>query len=228
MIDIINFTIPKDEVLRYLGYKAQKIDNELNKKIDEVIEETKKVIKPNYVILYNDILKEERKICIKDTNLILEGKDIRKHLDKSEECALIAVTLGNEIERLTRLYERTDLSKALILDACATATVEVVCDIVEEEVKRVAKRKGFGITFRYSPGYGDLSLDIQKDFINTLKADKKIGITVSSHNILFPRKSVTAIIGLTSKTIQENKRECKNCSNYENCMFRREGHNCES
>ncbi len=138
----------------------------------------------------------------------------------------MAVTLGNDVEKRTRLYEKTNLTKALIFDACATTAVEEICDAVEEEIKEKALAEGMDITYRYSPGYGDLSLDIQSSFLRALDAQKRIGLTVSENNLLFPRKSVTAIIGIVESRNRKNKRSCKECSNYENCSFRREGESC--
>ena len=82
------------------------------------------------------------------------------------------------------------------------------------------------ITFRYSPGYGDLPLDVQNSFLRALDAQKKIGLTVSENNLLFPRKSVTAIIGIVDSEIKNKRKSCNECSNYENCNFRREGESC--
>ena len=82
------------------------------------------------------------------------------------------------------------------------------------------------ITFRYSPGYGDLPLDIQSDFLKSINAEKLIGLTVSSHNLLMPRKSVTAVIGIIDKKYEQHKKGCEVCKNYENCSFRREGISC--
>lgn len=108
---------------------------------------------------------------------------------------------------------------------CYTA-VEEVCDAVENLVKEKAAANGCSITFRYSPGYGDLPLEVQNSFLRALDAQKKIGLTVSRNNLLFPRKSVTAIIGIVEGEIENKKRTCKECNNYENCNFRREGESC--
>lgn len=218
--------INKDEVLRYLGYKNQIIDEKIILIIDECIEEVKKTINPRVVYEYKDIKILDEEVEILGTNLVLIGKDINKHLYNSQKCVLMAVTIGNEIERKTRLYEKTNLTKALILDSCATTAVEEICDIIEEEVRKNAGNDNKDITFRYSPGYGDLPLDVQNSFLRALDAQKKIGLTVSENNLLFPRKSVTAIIGIIEKSMKKKKRSCKECSNYENCNFRREGESC--
>lgn len=225
-MDAFELEINKEEVLRYLGYKGQDIDKNLCNTIEECREEIKKVITPRVIYSYKNIKISDDGVEVITTNLILKGKDIKEHLKNSTECVLMAVTLGNEVERRTRLYEKTNLTKALILDACATTAVEEVCDIVENKVKEKASLSGMDITFRYSPGYGDLPLDIQNSFLRTLEAQKKIGLTVSENNLLFPRKSVTAIIGIVNGEIEKKKKSCKECSNYENCSFRKEGESC--
>ena len=73
------------------------------------------------------------------------------------------------------------------MDACITL-VEEICDEIEEAIGIEAKSKEFNITGRYSPGYGDLPLDAQRDVINLVNCDKRIGVNLSAHNILFPKK----------------------------------------
>jgi len=225
-MDAFELDINKEEVLRYLGYKGQDIDENLTSTIEECREEIKKVITPRVVYSYKNIKSSDDGVEVITTNLILKGKDIKEHLKNSTECVLMAVTLGNEVEKRTRLYEKTNLTKALILDACATTAVEEVCDIVENGVKEKAILDGMNITFRYSPGYGDLPLDVQNSFLRALEAQKKIGLTVSENNLLFPRKSVTAIIGIVNSGIEKKRKSCEECSNYQNCSFRKEGESC--
>lgn len=225
-MNVFELEINKEEVLRYLGYKGQDIDENIISIIEECRNEIKKVIIPRVVYSYKNIKPSDEGVEVITTNLILKGKDIKEHLKNSAECVLMAVTLGNEVEKKTRLYEKINLTKALILDACATTAVEEVCDIVENSIKEKAMLDSMNITFRYSPGYGDLPLEVQNNFLRALDAQKKIGLTVSENNLLFPRKSVTAIIGMVNSGIKKKKKSCKECSNYENCSFRREGETC--
>lgn len=226
MININNISIPKGEVLRYLGYKSQSIDESLNKLIDETIEESKNLIEARYVIAKYKKEVQGENLILKGTSLILLGNDIREHLKNSNEVILMATTIGSKIEKTISLYQKTDLTKALILDSCATTAVEELCDLIEKDIKEEAHNINKGITFRYSPGYGDLPLSLQKPIIDTLKADKVIGLTTSEKHLLFPRKSVTAIIGLIPKEQETNNKGCEVCKNYKNCSFRREGLKC--
>lgn len=222
----MNIAINEKEVLRYLGYRGQEIDNDIKLLISECRDEVRRSITPKYIYDIFDVTPKEAGVVVEETNLVLRGKAIYKHLQKSKKAALLVVTLGNGIERLTRLYEKSNLTKALIIDACATTAVEEVCDYVESLVKDIAIKEHQNITFRFSPGYGDLPLDTQRDFINVMNANRRIGVMVSNHDLLFPRKSVTAIIGFIDKDEKVEKKSCSECSHYKNCKFRKVGTNC--
>ena len=226
MLSFKDFKIPKNEVLRYLGYRGQEIDERLNLMIDSAIDECERLILPKFICSNYNKKAINKGVIIEGSNVILSGNDIRNHLAFANEVVVMAVTIGIDIEKKIKLYENTSLTKAMILDACATAAVEEVCDTIEESIKSEVRTRGLGITFRYRPGYGDLSLDYQKDIINMLDAEKRIGLTVSDHKLLFPRKSVTAIIGLIPKDKEVKQRGCEVCKNYKNCRFRKEGTIC--
>lgn len=212
----------KDEVLRYLGYKNQVLDKVTNDLIDELMNEVRSLIKARYIYKFFNIRKGKDKICLCNSNFSITGEDIRNHLDKSEVCVLMAVTLGNSIDEKIRYYEKISMTKALILDACATTAIEELCDKICEELEEVVQRENNTLTSRYSPGYGDLPLDIQKKFLTMLSAEKSIGLTASSNSILIPRKSVTAIVGVVKReNISIKKISCLDCNKYSNCMFRK-------
>ncbi|MCY6369600.1 methionine synthase [Clostridium ganghwense] len=218
--------IDKEEVLRYLGYKNQKLERSLELLIDECIEEIKKYIPYKYTFKIFDIEKNIEGIELSNSNLIFKGNAIEKHLKDSQSCAVMAVTLGNIVDTKIRYYEKVNLTKALILDACATSVVELICDEVQEVIKKEAVKLGLGITYRYSPGYGDFSIDIQSKILEALEAHKKIGLSATEDSILIPRKSVTAVIGFQNKNIISEHPGCKICSKYENCEYKIGGNYC--
>ena len=49
---------------------------------------------------------------------------------------------------------------------------------------------------RFSPGYGDLPLSTQKDFIRILNTERLAGVTINENYLMNPRKTVTAVCGL--------------------------------
>ena len=220
--------VNRDEVLRYLGFRGQIIDEKLEELIDECRETVVVKSDPKYVYGYFNIENNDEGILIKDTTLVLKGEDIKNHLKDCDKCALMVVTLGLNIEREIILNEKVSLTKSIVLDSCATTYIEEVCDNIQNDIEQFAKKNNLNITSRYSPGYGDLSLDSQEKILSVTDASKRRGVTTTEHNILFPRKSVTAIIGLSKGKIQKTKRDCTKCNKYNDCVFRKGGSNCGS
>lgn len=213
--------IDKNEALRYMGYKGQPMDENMEKLLDVCIDEVLNVSKKSFFYKFFDIERTEEGLCLAGSTLVLRGKDIRTHLSKAEKCAVMAVTLGLEIDKRIAFYSKTDLTKGLIFDACAAAAVESLCDTVQEEIEAEAKSLGFETTTRYSPGYGDFSIGIQKEIARVLDTYGKIGLSVNENSIMIPRKSVTAFIGIQTEKCNKGMHNCKSCNNT-NCMFRKD------
>ena len=156
----------------------------------------------------------------------LRGKDIGKHLADCEKIAIMAVTIGQEIEQaINTHFKKNEYSAGLLLDAAATTAVEIIADNLEEVIVKEAAHKGLMTTSRYSPGYGDWEIQAQPEILE-LSGGREIGIDVTPSYILTPRKSVTAVIGLQRKNADKRssescKRGCAHCQN-QNCTFRKE------
>ena len=147
---------------------------------------------------------------------------ISKHLKNAEKVAVMAVTLGIEAERLILKYQHTNMVDAVICDAVLDSIVEKVADDCEEKIKDYARENNLFTNFRFSPGYGDLHLDTQKNLIATLNAEKRIGLTVTDSNILLPRKSVTAVVGLFKEMPLNKPQSCENCNMKDKCNSKKE------
>ena len=211
----------KSEVLRYLGYKNQEISAELSEKLDFLISDIPKNLTPKMVweVFEPDF---NENISLKNTTLELKGKSIGDHLQNAEKVAVMAVTLGIEAERLILKYQHLNMVDALICDAVLDSLVEKAADDCEEKIKDYAKENNLFTNFRFSPGYGDLPLDTQKTLIATLNAEKRIGITVTESNILLPRKSVTAVVGLFKDKPLNKPHSCENCNMKDKCNSKKE------
>ncbi|MDU1320168.1 MAG: methionine synthase [Clostridium botulinum] len=225
-MDNNNLNIDKNQILRYLGYRGQEISNEIHSLIEECIKEIKTLVSLRSTYKYSKV-KINNQVNLIDIDLKLEGKDIIRHLEKSNKCCVMAATLGSEVDRKILYYEKVNMTKAVILDACATTAIEEYCDFIENEIKKEAAEDELNINWRYSPGYGDLDISIQRNLLKSLDAEKIIGLTVSSHNILIPRKSVTAIIGIIPKEVIVKKKSCNQCNKFDSCKFRKIGEICE-
>ena len=108
----------------------------------------------------------------------------------------LAVTVGDAIEDMvTKRFADGEYASSVLLDAAATTAVEQLADGMEKAIKPKMAAQGYGMRWRFSPGYGDWPLDQQPELIRVTKCET-IGISLSESKMLVPRKSVTAIIGL--------------------------------
>ncbi len=121
----------------------------------------------------------------------VKSKNLYNNLKGCSFAVILAVTAGIGVDRLLGRLELLSKSKCFITDAISSAAVESYCDYVNQYINEQYKTKP-----RFSPGYGDLPLEIQPDILNFLSADKTLGITLNESLLMTPVKSITAIIGV--------------------------------
>lgn len=219
--------IRRDEAIRYLGANNQRMDKGLEELLDSCIDEIKQIATPLYVYRTFKIEEGTDEVRLVNQGLSLKGSSIVKHLKDSIECVIIAATLGIEVDRIIKKHQVTSLTRGVLLDACASAAIEGLCDEVEVEIRNQSFIKGLSLTSRFSPGYGDFPLENQSSIIQSLAADRRIGLMTTEENLLLPRKSVTAIIGLSRIQSVEKMVGCGGCNSKEYCRYRREEKSCE-
>lgn len=165
--------------------------------------------------------------ALRDLPLENTGHDLGRHLRDCEKAVLLAVTLGAGADRLLQRLSATDMPLAVAADAAASTLTEQVCDAIERSLRQEYAAKNLFITGRYSPGYGDCPLSLQSVFAACLDTARKIGLTVGSSGLLLPRKSVTAILGISPKPVTGYRAGCAHCVLQKTCQYRKRGVSCE-
>lgn len=212
------------EAMRYLGCQLEQPPEELEQAVTKAKAQLLELARPKAV--WKRFPLKEGKLT--GTTLDLEGRDIRDHLRGCDEVLLMAATLGHEVEQLLLRSQVKDLSHALVLDCCASAAIESVSDDLEEELRVMAAGEGKHLTGRYSPGYGDYPLTQQKQLCELLDVQRQIGLTLTASGLMVPRKSVTAVLGLSNTPPHKKKRGCERCSLRDTCELRKGGRSCEN
>lgn len=212
----------KSEVLRYLGRRGHSVPEDISAMVDECISLMRSTVIPRHVSMRFEISAHEDGVWLENAQLLLTGRDIAQHLHGCSHVVLTAATLGAPADSLIRRWERTDLTRSLILDACATQLIEQYCDEIEHELIREAATDRLTATHRFSPGYGDLPLDIQPQLLAVLNAGRRIGLTHSESFMLIPSKSVTALTGL-GENLNIKPSGCDVCTMSQTCSFRKDG-----
>ncbi len=209
----------KTEVLQYLGYQGQAVDDQLHYTIEQCWQDTADLAQVRYIVKQFDLCRRQNELLLKPGAVVLTGESIKKHLAESHSCYVLAVTLGSKIEQQLAYYQLTDLTRAGILDAYASVYIEQICDQLTEQIRLRAAQNNLQITDRFSPGYGDFPLTLQTAIIKLLRADVDIGLTVNQHHLLLPRKSITAVIGLQQDS-SPKVTKCERCDVIE-CRFKK-------
>lgn len=138
------------------------------------------------------LLAEKRAVC--DFGCFsVRSEQLAKNLQGCSKVLLLAATAGVGIDRLTEKYGRIAPSKALMFQAIGAELVEAVCDVFSKEYET---EHNCILRPRFSPGYGDLPLETQKDIFAVLECAKKIGLTLNDSLLMSPSKSVTAFAGI--------------------------------
>ncbi|HCA05459.1 MAG TPA: hypothetical protein DEO32_06150 [Ruminococcaceae bacterium] len=212
MITLENLS--RGEALRYLGGANAEPDKKMLSLLDECEEQVIRRASPKYLYTPLDLPCSE----------LEAGNDIKNHLSGCKKAVLMCATLGADIDKLIRVNQITNLARAVVLDSFASVAIEQVCDKAELEIAE--KFPGYYLTFRFSPGYGDYPISLQKYFLTKLDARRKIGLSVNESSILIPSKSVTAVIGLSENPVEQKRRGCAVCNLRKTCRYRKRGEHC--
>lgn len=130
---------------------------------------------------------------------VTESQALLKRLEGCSRIILFAATVGIGHDRLIKKYSRVSPARALCLQGLGAERVEALCDTLCLEIAKEYKAEGYSVTERFSPGYSDLPLTLQKDIFAVLSCPRTIGLTLNESCLMSPSKSVTAIVGLKAE-----------------------------
>ena len=183
----------RSEILRYLGYRGSEITEVVENTIQEGIALSNKLIKIGMTYRFLNIIERENGIEVEGEHFTLTGKAIKKHLKGYDRAMFLCLTIGSAFDREVEKQMVKNPTLAVILNACGIQAVEKACDALQLKAE---EETGMKTGVRFSPGYGDLPLSTQKDFIRILNTERLAGVTINENYLMNPRKTVTAVCGL--------------------------------
>lgn len=162
------------EILRYAGVRGDAPEIEVL--LEECLAES--ADKLTYKVCYGEF-----PVSFFDS---VGSEGLRKHLEGYNKAVIFAATVGIGIDRLIARYASVSPTRSLLFQAIGAERIEALCDLFNSE---------YGGS-RFSPGYGDLPLEFQKNIFAALDCPRKIGLSLNESMLMSPSKSVTAIIGV--------------------------------
>lgn len=231
---IINLPLimSKEEIYPFLNLRPAPdvLPANIDKLIDTYMRDVTYLAKPRGIIRVCSIRRiTPDSVILDDASLVIEGPRTTAHFITCEKVTLLAVTLGSGIDgRLSKLQQTAGAADAFIFNGIASAAVEHITEMLDAIAVRDIRRGSYYPTARFSPGYGDWSLEHQQQFIDSING-AKLGLTVTPHHLLQPVKSVTAVIGWSRVPVErsyDHPREkpcqgiltCRDCPLKEKCI----------
>lgn len=183
----------KPEILRYLGYRGGCLTENDEKKLREAVDITNKTIKVSFSWRLFDIEQTKEGIALTDTFTVLKGESLKRHLKGYSRAVLFCITIGKEFDIALEKTMIKDSALGVFINSCGITAVEKAADWLQKEIdSELSMTTGQ----RFSPGYGDLPLESQRELLSLLNSEKKAGVRLNSNLLMDPVKSVSAIAGV--------------------------------
>ena len=212
--------IDEQEAVRYAGAPDKSVYSQAI--VTSICREVLLLLEPVACWEEYDYSAEQRLVLAKELPYALPSCNLAGHLAGAERVTFLAVTVGDAVEDFSRhLFAQGRYSEALLAEGAASAAVEQAADQLCVYLERQYQQQGFALTTRYSPGYGDWSLDEQPNVLRLAKGDT-IGVALTKSLMLTPKKSITAIAGWRrrDKTEITQTSNCAACSKLD-CTMRK-------
>ena len=194
-----------DLAYTYLGYSKLSRSSDIDKLIEESIEELEKIAQFKYI--YQDF---DYKLDFIKNNPIYEA-----FLEGCSHYYLVLTTLGKRVDDRVKYYSLTDMKKMVVFDAVCGAYIEEMADEFENE------NFDSNRTYRFCPGYQGTKTADLRDIFKVLKPEN-VGVILLDSNLMVPLKTMCGLIGFGKK---KNK-TCGNCDIKDKCEFRKRGTTC--
>ena len=181
--------VPDIDVLKRKLHIKRPIELE---KLQAVIDKAITVLRPSYA--FKKLVFSEEADLKKQIEI---SKSLSEALAKATEGFVVICTLGEDVCKQLSEYQRSgDMVSAMYLDSFLSEAVENLAEYSGLELlERFYDSSAYVLGKRFSPGYGDLSLDFQKS-IFSLFDEKEIEVRISSKNYMQPEKSISYIVAV--------------------------------
>ncbi|MBN2711094.1 MAG: methionine synthase [Planctomycetes bacterium] len=195
----IPLSMPRDRIMSRLGYNRHLTDVEPGQagKIEKAMEDAFMLCVPVGVYRRCVISSFGQDFVETAEGINIKSASLREMLGKSTEVAFLAATVGPRlIEAIKARFDAGSAFEASVYDATGSESADAALGWIHEFIAKSLVREAKAATkMRFSPGYGDLTLENQKIIYDLLKLDR-FGITITERYLLIPEKSVIGIIGI--------------------------------
>ncbi len=217
----LNFNL--DHILRRQGIRGRSSRPEMIAITEELLEEMKELHLLEPVSAYNIYPISE----IKDNQVrlnngaIINGELLPSILSKSKEFVTVVCTIGPRLEnKVAEQLKKGEPLRGLLLDGIGTAAIDTLTVQVCKTLRQEAISRGNQASSPLSPGMPGFPITEQQTLLRLASAEQ-IGVSLSSTGIMFPCKSISAVLGIGPDMPTWTQAEtCAQCSLNKTCPYR--------
>jgi len=193
VLENISIKLSPEKVIKGLRLNKERYSSS---DIQELIETAESLIRPKacYEVAY---ISEKGKDKVKIDGVIFSSRVLRKNLDEVERVFPYIITIGKSLE--DKASSSNDLLKQYYLETMG----DMVLGLIEKHLeKHLKKHYGLKKLSSMSPGsLKDWPITEQKPLFSLFRAEKdQIGVKLTEHMLMIPRKSISGIYFPTEVT----------------------------
>ncbi len=217
-------SLKKEKLALRLGQKrSNKMSYSSRQKIKKLDRKMEQILTPSLYYKTVPVAHVGRGITELKDGTRFKSFKLAKALRGCEQVVCFAATIGKSVDReVSRLMEQNHLSEAYILDTMGSLLAENMVESFWQQMRSEYRRKGRGISIRFSPGYCDWSLCEQKKLFRYID-NNQFSVTLNDSFLMSQRKSVSGIFGISLPQYAQSVstyNPCEECRRLE-CTERR-------
>ena len=207
MIQFIDtdYTFSKEKIYKQLHLKNSRAEKRIDDVFPELVRQTKEHLD---ITACCSVLENTEQLS-------LPGTDGCRYVVLC--CCSCSQTINDFVNQL---MEQNRLIDSYLVDHLATEIFFNASSQMTGFIEDELAKKSLHLTRRFSPGEGNIDLNIQKTVLDTLQKERDLGIRLSEYLMLTPVKTMLYYFGADSViTPHSTEHDCKNCSSV-NCPYR--------
>lgn len=191
-------SVPRTEMLRYLGHRGQKMDGTLERLLDSVTEEAQRIAQPRWCFALFAATRTAQGLDLQGAALHLPFDHLGRIWQRACGCGLMACTLGARFDQRLQALAYASPTEAVIFDAAGSALAESCAGLCNDALEAAAAGLPGVVSCgrRVSPGYKPIPASLSEDILQVLDGQRHLGLHVTEGGALIPTKSVTALVPL--------------------------------
>jgi len=213
--------ITVDAVLRGQGADPVVIRNRSPRLVDtaqQALSTTLELLEPAVLIKDFAVLSLQHDCLKLKGGKQISGPLVSGHLAGSKEVKAVVCTVGSKIDQYASRVMADDIVLGLAIDGVGSAAVEALANLICSAVELEAEKRGFQSTIPLSPGMIGWGVEEGQPIIFDLLDPSQIGVELTPHNLMMPRKTLSMIMGV-GPGLHSGQRLCDFCAMRETCRY---------